>query len=74
MSLYERIQYASTPQRIWRSWVYQSRNLLLKENFITRQYYTDVILSCHAAVLHIKAARIFTPSEPIMLSKTGSDC
>ena len=38
------------------------------------QCYTDVIISCHAAVLHIRAGRIFTSSEEIILPKTGSDC
>ena len=76
LTLLERVQYASTVVNlliIWRSWIHHSPDLHLKENFITRQCYTDVILSCHAVVLHIKAARMFSPSHP-MLSKTGSVC
>ena len=77
LTLYERVQYASTVAnflRIWRSWIYHSPSHSLKENFITMQCYTDVIISCHAAVLHIRAGRIFTPSEEMILSKTGSNC
>ena len=48
--------------------------MTLKSNFITKQCYSDVILSCHAAVLHIKAARDFSPQQAIQLAKTGSDC
>ena len=40
---------------------------------ITRQCYNHV-LSCHAAVLHIKAARDFSPQTEIQLPRTGSDC
>ena len=60
--------------RIWRSWVYRSKSLNLKTNFITKQCSNNVSLSCHAAVLHIKAARDFTPQTDIQLAKTGSDC
>ena len=63
-SLLERITNASAVAnflRIWRSWVHRSSSLTLKSNFITKQCYSDVILSCHAAVLHIKAARDFSP-------------
>ena len=72
----ERVQYAYTVVnvlKIWRSWIHHSPDLHLNENFITCQCYTDVILSCHKAVLHIKAPRMFSP-KPIVLLKIGSEC
>ena len=77
LSLRDRVKNASTVVnffRIWRSWVYRSKSLNLKTNFITKQCYNHVSLSCHAAVLHIKTARDFTPQTDIQLAKTGSDC
>ena len=76
-ALHERVKNASTVVnflRIWRSWIFKSKAKSLKTNFLTRQCFNHVILSCHAAVLHIKAAREFSPYTDIILAKTGSDC
>ena len=65
LSLYMRVVYASCVAnflRIWRWWVHRTAGLNLKDNFLTRQCYTDVLISCHSVVLHIKAAREFTPN------------
>lgn len=43
-------------------------------SFISCETYTDVILSCHHAVLLIKATRDFTPTQSVQLEQTGSDC
>jgi hypothetical protein len=40
--------------RVWRSWVHQSATHTLKENFISREAYQDIVLSCHSAVLIIR--------------------
>ena len=45
----------------------------MTDNFITKQCFEDVVLSCHAAVLLIKATRDFTPEQEVCLSKCGSD-
>ena len=76
-SLLQRIKHASTVAnflRIWRWWVYRQENLTLKENFLTRQCFQDVLLSCHAAVLLIKASRDYAWEHPVCLSMSGSDC
>ena len=76
-SLTQRITYASQVAnflRIWRWWVYQHPVLSLKENFITKQCFEDVLITCHASVLLIKAARDFAPNEEIHLAKCGTDC
>ena len=77
LSFKERIQNASTVVnflRIWRWWVLRTPGVTLKDNFISRQSYSDLLISCHAAVLHMKAGREFTPDQPVPLPKTGSDC
>ena len=58
-SLYDRVKNASTVVNFQRSWIFRTKSKSLKTNFITRQCYNHVLLSCHAAVLHIKAARDF---------------
>ena len=76
-TLLQRVEHASTVTnflRIWRWWVYNMGNLTLREHFLTRQCFQDVILSCHAAVLLIKASRDFAPNHPVYLSMSGSDC
>lgn len=76
-SLLDRVQYASTVihfLQIWRRWIFKHPLFHVSKNFISREAFQDVVLSCHAAVLHIMATRDFTPQHPVNLSKIGSDC
>ncbi len=76
-TLLERVAYASEVTnflRLWRWWVYKNPNLTLANNFLTRQCFQHVVLSCHAAVLLIMGARDYAPDYPICLAKCGSDC
>ena len=59
--------------RIWRFWVYQTGDLNLQQNFISRETYQDVLLSCHHVVLFIKASRDFAPHHPVCFQRLGSD-
>ena len=43
-------------------------------NFISKQAFTDVVMECHAVVLHIRASRDTAPKHPVCLGLTGSDC
>ena len=65
-SLTNRIKYAAIVTHflgIWQNWVYRHRNLKLSVNFISRETYTDVILSCHFAVMLIVYMRDNVPKE-----------
>ncbi len=76
-TLLERVTYASEVTnflRLWRWWVYKNPNLTLANNFLTRQCFQHVVLSCHAAVLLIMGSRDFAPEHPICLALCGSDC
>ena len=76
-NLLNRIKYASHVVnflRIWRNWVYRTGNLNLKHNFVSRETYQDISLSCHHLVLFIMASRDFAPDHPACLSKLGTDC
>ncbi len=76
-TLLERVTYASEVTnflRLWRWWVYRNPNLTLAINFLTRQCFQHVVLSCHAAVLLIMASRDYAPDHPIYLAMSGSDC
>lgn len=75
-TLFQRIVHASYVcnfLRIWRLWIYRHQHYNLKTNFITRECYEDVQISCHAAVLTIKAGRDFAPMHDVRLDLTGSD-
>ena len=75
-SLATRIKYAAIVTHylaIWRNWIYRHRNLQVAVNFISRETYTDVILSCHFAVMLIVFMRDYFPQEDCQLEKTGSD-
>eukprot|EP00112_Aurelia_sp_Birch-Aquarium-sp1_P010292 Seg2203.8 transcript_id=Seg2203.8/GoldUCD/mRNA.D3Y31 product="hypothetical protein" protein_id=Seg2203.8/GoldUCD/D3Y31 len=77
LGLLERVHNASTVTnflRIWCRWIFKQKELNLKNNFLTLQCYKDICLSCHAAVLLIKAGREFTPTQAVPLAKSGSDC
>jgi hypothetical protein len=43
--------------RVWRSWLHQSSKHTLKENFISREAFQDIVLSCHSAALTIRYRR-----------------
>ena len=45
---------------------------LLKQKELNLQSYKDICLSCHAAVLLIKAGREFTPTQDVPLAKSDS--
>jgi hypothetical protein len=45
----------------------------VKTNFITREAFQDVLISCHFAVLYIMAHRDYAPNVPVNLSETGGD-
>lgn len=54
--LKERVSYATlvvTFLGIWRNYVILHPNLNLKDNFITRETFQDILLSCHLAVMLI---------------------
>ena len=75
-SLTTRIKYAAIVTHflaIWWNWIYRHKNLKLPVNFISRETYTDVILSCHFAVMLIVYMRDNFPQEDSALDKTGSD-
>ncbi len=59
--------------RIWRLWVFKQDNLTLKENFISREAFQDICLSCHHVVLFMKASRDFAPNHAIEFQRLGSD-
>ena len=76
-SLLERVKYASYVAnflRIWRGWIHQSESKTLRENFVSRETYQDIILSCHHVVLIIMASRDFASNHPACLQKLGTDC
>ena len=58
---------------IWHNFVHQHEQLTLKKNFITRETYLDVLLSCHFAVLLITYMRDSFPHLECRLDLTGSD-
>ena len=75
-SLTTRITYAAIVTHflaIWRNWIYRHRRLKLPVNFISRETSTDVILSCHFAVMLIVYMRDNFPQEDCQLDDTGSD-
>ena len=59
--------------RIWRGSVCHNPDQSLKTNFISRETYIDMLISCHFAVLLIKLTRDFTPGQPVSFKKSGSD-
>ena len=75
-SLTNRIKYAAIVTHflgISQNWVYRHRNLKLSVNFISRETYTDVIFSCHFAVMLIVYMRDNVPKEDCRLEITGSN-
>ena len=75
-TLLTRVKYASFVVnflRIWRCWVYRTGDLNLQTNFISRETYLDLTLSCHQVVLFIMASRDFAPNYPICFPRLGTD-
>jgi hypothetical protein len=56
----ERAWYLITTLRCWRMWVVNESGLTLKRNFITRECFLDVILSCFSLILTLMAIRDVT--------------
>ncbi|KAK3736078.1 hypothetical protein QZH41_006891 [Actinostola sp. cb2023] len=76
-SLRERVKYAAFVViffSLWRNWVILTDGLTLKENFLTRECFQDVLLSCHFAVILISYFRDEYPDLECPLDLTGTDC
>ena len=58
--------------KLWRLWIHQHPSYSLKQNFISKEAYTDIQLSCHFVVLLIKMFRDFYPSLKCPLHLTGT--
>ena len=65
--------YVTNFLRIWRSWVFRTGDLTLKHNFLSRETFQDVILSCHHVVLFIKTSRDYAPNYPVSFEQLGKD-
>ena len=76
-SLRERIKYAAFVVLlycIWRNFIIRTNNLTLKRNFLTRECFQDVLLSCHYAVILISFFRDEYLELECPLHLTGTDC
>lgn len=76
-SLRERIKYAAFVViffSLWRNWILISDAFSLKQNFLTRECFQDVLLSCHFVVILISYFRDEHPDLECPLDLTGSDC
>jgi len=76
-SLRERVKYASFIAifySIWRNWIIVTDGYCLKNNFLTRECFQDVLLSCHFAVILISYFRDEHPNLECPLHLTGTDC
>ena len=60
--------------RLARLHVVSTAGLTLAQNFFSRQTYQQVILSCHSAVLLVRAVRDINPQLLVCLATSGSDC
>ena len=75
-TLYERIKYAGavvTFLGIWRNYVVLTPGLTLKDNFLTRETFQDVLLSAHTAVMVISWFAINHNNIPCYLNLRGTD-
>ncbi|CAH3193253.1 unnamed protein product [Porites evermanni] len=76
-SLRERIKYAAFLAiffSFWRNWIVISNAFSLKQNFLTRECFQDVLLSCHFVVILISYFRDEHPDLECPLHLTGSHC
>ena len=77
LTLADRVRNASlviTFLGIWKNFIEKSPVLNIKENFLTRETYSDTMISCHAAVSYVCFMRDNSPTIPCYLSEMGSDC
>ena len=76
-TLQTRIKYAAIVSQflgIWHNWTCKTRGLDTKNNFISRESYTDVLLSCHFTIILICYQRDKFPHLSCNLQDTGTDC
>lgn len=76
-SLRDRVKYCAFVSvffGLWRNWVIISDDLTLKANFLTRECFQDVLLSCHYVVILISFFRDEYPHLECPLDLTGTDC
>ena len=57
----------------WRCWVLRTNGLTLGNNFLTKECYSDLVLSCHEAVLQMIVFKRYAPSLPLRLNLSGSN-
>ena len=75
-SLRRRITYAATVTHflaIWHNYIHRNERLSVKENFISRETYQDVLISCHFAVILICYMRDNFREQECCLELSGSD-
>ncbi|XP_072023023.1 uncharacterized protein [Amphiura filiformis] len=75
-SLRDRIMYAATVTHfltLWRESVIQSKARTLQKNFLSRETFTDIKLSCHFAVSLICFMRDQYPDVDCFLELVGTD-
>lgn len=75
-SLECRIKYAAIVCHflaMWHNYIHLHDQLTLRKNFITKETYKDVLISCHFAVILICYMRDNFPNEECRLDLTGSD-
>lgn len=76
-TLTDKIKYAATIiifWGIWHNYINITPGLTLQHNFITRETYTDILLSCHAVVSLITFMRDNMPNQECHLQLMGTDC
>ena len=77
LTLADRVRNASsvlTFLGIWKKFIEKSPQLNIKENLLTREAYSDTLVSCHAAASYICSMRDNLPRLPCYLLQMGSDC
>ena len=75
-SLSERVRYAGLVINflgIWRNYIKDTPGMTLSKNFLSRETFTDILLSCHTAVFLICYMRDCFPNNECMLELTGTD-
>ena len=76
-TLERRIVYASTICSflgIWHNWITLEKTLTTKANFLSRETYLDILISCHFAVSVICYMRDEHPEIKCNLDETGTGC
>ena len=71
--LIQRIEYCSYVVHFWRSYIILSKDLTLKENFLSRETFQDILTSCHFAVFMILDIGENYSYLDRCLDRTGSD-